>query len=167
MRIDITNEVVEMDGKPLADCVWVDPDAGEACIFCHDRDGRKVPTDTDPTGYETLIVKGSFKVTKTYPVKQEAQPSFNWDPCNDPYSYPNFCCVQDVDRDGRNGSGIFCQEKTLTFDDPSVFDWVGTLGRVSAEWKQVALELCGIVGSVNPSQPLSILAYQTIENPPR
>lgn len=107
MRIDLTNEKVEMDGKPLHDVVWVDPDKNEACIFSHDRNGHKVPTDTDPTGYETLIVKGAFKVTKSYPVKQENPSLFPGDPWADPFGYPNTCCTQDVDRDGRNGSSIF------------------------------------------------------------
>src|SRR5689334_21801401 len=102
MRIFITNEVVTKDGVALNDVFWADTEQGEACIFCHDRNGTKIPTDTDPSGYETLVIKGQFTVTKSTSAAQAspAQPSFEWD-CFGMAGYPNcvareLCSVQSM-----------------------------------------------------------------------
>ncbi len=122
MPIYITNQAVTKDGAPLNDVAWVDIDQCEASIFCHDREGRKIPTDTDPTGYETLLVRGTFTVTSSQVAKD---PCFTWEgmspPCftGEGLGYP--ACVTSgnansqsvdfsavgVDSDGRNGGGVY------------------------------------------------------------
>ncbi len=90
MRIDVTNQKITKDGKPLEGVTWFDVEAGEACIFCYDHLNRKIPTDTDPSGYETLIVRGTISAQEAFlsQPQTEAHMSFDWGTPG----YPN--CLQ-------------------------------------------------------------------------
>lgn len=60
--IEGTSHKVTLNGTPLTDVLWADPETGECEIFAHCREGQRISDTDSASGYQTIQVKGKVTV---------------------------------------------------------------------------------------------------------
>lgn len=60
--IEGVSHKVTLNGSPVVDVLWADPETGECELYVHCREGQRIPDTDNPHGYQTIPVKGKVVV---------------------------------------------------------------------------------------------------------